>query len=281
MNAIDRPGTFRGKPQEWGVSESKGGYPQFVVRIKADEYYDEEAGQWMPWSEYDQETTGYLILYTKDKTGQWQELLNSKQIKKALGWNGLDFESLANGKFEETTVLFRIEPNEFNGVTTLKMPWLDSADANPVKTLAKFDTSKLKELTAKMGGALSASAPVAPAKAPAKATAVPPKRSPGRPKSTPVASPAKSEEKPAAPSTATPPPASPAPATPAPSGNLSETKDSAWTACNELKAKDITDAKLAEIWLAEAGKINKPEDAFTHADWATVKEAVLNQVSVI
>ena len=44
MNAIDRPGTFRGKLTDWGVSETKNGYPQFVTKLIALEMYDEDAG---------------------------------------------------------------------------------------------------------------------------------------------------------------------------------------------------------------------------------------------
>lgn len=274
MEQIDRVGTFRGKPIEWGVSETKNGYPQFVIKLKAMEMFDEDTDQYIPWAEYDQEITGFLCLYTKDaKNGQWVELLNAKQIKKALGWTGLDFESLANGKFDETIVLFRVEENEYNGIKRLQVSWLDAADANPVKTLPKFDTAKLKDLTAKMGGALSATAaPVAPAK-PAGKPAVPPKGKKAAPKA--------GTESPAAPSTATPPPASPAPAAPATSGNPppatpeAMTKDSAWAAVNDMKAANVTDDKLAEVWVAEAAKFNKGEDAFTPVDWWNLKEAVL------
>jgi hypothetical protein len=276
MNAIDRAGTFRGLPQDWGVSETKNGFPQFVFRVKATEYYDEEAGQYVPWADYDQDITGYLVLYTKDKAGAWVELLNAKQIKKVFGWTGLDFESLANGKCGETMILFRVEDSEYNGIRSLKMTWIDTADANPVKTLPKYDTDKLKGLTAKMGGALSATAtPVAPASAPKGKPATPPKGKKARPKSDPVA------EKPGAPSTATLPPASPATAPSAPSGAPAptpETKDSAWAGVSG-DLKDVTDEKLAEVWIAEVAKIGKDEKDFTPADWATVKEAVLKQTS--
>ena len=283
MNAVDRAGTFRGKPSEWGVSETKNGYPQFVVKLQAAEFYDETTGEWVAWAQYEQEITAFLVLYTKDdksSTG-WKELLNAGQIKKALGWDGLSFESLANGKYNETIVLFRVEVREYNGNSALQVNWIDAADANPVKTLPKYDTDKLKALTAKLGGALQGAAAVpTPARAPATAKpAVPPKRGPGRPKSTPATPTAGS---PAVPPTATPPPASPAPAATAPSGNpppttgttAPETKDSAWQAVNDLRAKTVTDEKLAEVWIAEVTRIGKAEDDFTPADWKTVKDAV-------
>jgi hypothetical protein len=288
-NQIDRPGTFRGKPRDWGVSETKNGYPQFVMRVQALEYFDEESGQYVPWSEYDQEITGYFVLFTKDKDGQWAELLNAKQIKKVFGWTGLKFEDLAEGKFAETIVLFRVENSEYNGSWSLKLTWLDTADANPVKQLPKYDTAKLAALTSKMGGALAGAAtPPAPASA---KPATPPKRGKAAaPKSGPAASPpdhpapaaACAVAKPVAPSTATPPPASPAPApaVPSPTPAASQTpmtKDLAWTAVNDLNGG--TEEKLAEVWIAEATKIGRPEEQFTAEDWMCVKNAVLKQTS--
>ena len=121
VQLIDRPGTFRGKLLDWGVSESRGGFPQFVARFAALEYWDEEANQYMPWAEYGQEMQGYFVLYGKDEKGAWKELLNAKQIKEALGWDGLSFESLANGDYSETLVLFRVEDSEYNGNRSLKV----------------------------------------------------------------------------------------------------------------------------------------------------------------
>jgi hypothetical protein len=291
MQAIDRPGTFRGTPLDWGVSETKNGYPQFVVRLQALEFYDEEAEQYVPWSEWEQDTTGYFVLYTKDKQGQWQELLNAKQVKKVFGWTGLDFESLATGKYEAVSVLFRVEDTEYNGQHSLKVTWIDTPDANPVKTLPKYDTEKLKGLTAKMSGALTATAttPASAPKKPASAKpAVPPKRGPGRPKAnpTPVASLATApSSKPAVPSVATPPPVTTAaPTTPAPSGPPSEapeTKESAWAAVNSVAG--VADDKLAEVWTAVVTTImqatQKAEDQFGPLEWAKVRKAVIDQTS--
>lgn len=308
MQQIDRAGTFRGLPLEWGVSETKNGFPQFTVRLKAVEFYAEagefEAGNppetgYVPWEQFDQTIDGYLVLYTKDAQGQWKELMNAAQLKKVFGWDGLTFESLAAGKYAETMVLFRVEEHEFNGKTTLKLQWIDTADANPVRQLPKYDTAKLKGLTARMGGALAATAQApTPAKAPIPAKApvtggtpaVPPKGKPGRkPK---PADPTPTAGSPAVPSTATPPPASPAPAPSVPSGSppppnpapstTPVTKESAWevvNALNDREGKKVIDEKLAEIWIAEGAKIGKAESAFTSADWATVQEAVIQTIS--
>ena len=291
-NQLDRPGTFRGLPLDWGVSETKNKFPQFVSKLKAMEFYDEtgelnggEPG-WVAW-DYDMEITAFLCLYTQ-KDGQWVELMSVDQLKKALAWDGLSFESLANGKYDKTMILFRVEDEEFEGKHRLKVQWIDKADANPIRQLPKYDATKLKGLSEKFAGVLKGAAP-SPAKAPASAPgagpkagpAVPPKGKPGpKPKGTPAA----------APSTATKPPASPAPAPSAPSGNLPpktlppsttpETKDSAWAAVDSMRAKTVTDEKLAEVWIAEATKIGKAEDQFTPDDWTTLKNAVYAQTAI-
>ena len=288
---LDRPGTFRGLPLDWGVSETRNKYPQFVSKLKAMEFYDEtgelnggEPG-WVAW-DYDQEITAFLCLYTQ-KDGQWVELMSVDQLKKALAWDGLSFESLANGKYGETMILFRVESENYEGKDRLKVQWIDKADANPIRQLPKYDATKLKGLSEKFAGVLKGAAP-SPAKAPASAPgagpkagpAAPPKGKPGpKPKGTPAA----------APSTATKPPAgAPAPAPRAPSGPPSSTvapsapmtKDQAWEACSTMKAQTVTDEKLAEVWIAEATKIGKAEDQFTPSDWKTLKDAVLAQVAI-
>jgi len=279
MNAIDRPGTFRGKVTDHGVSETRNGFPQWVATIQALEFYDasgemtenHEPG-YVAWGDFEQDMTAYLVLYTVDQKSEtgWKECLNAKQIKKVFGWNGLDFQGLADLKTGETLILFRVDEHEYNGTKSLQVQWIDTADANPLKQLPKFDASKLAGLTAKVGAALKGAAPAAaPAKAPAKAGTV--KAPPKGKKATvpPVASAPSVNGAPAAPATP-----------PSVQADKPETKDSAWASVSELKQKDITDEKLAEVWIAEATKIGKAEDAFTADDWKTVKEAVLKQVSV-
>jgi hypothetical protein len=187
----------------------------------------------------------------------------------------------------DTLILFRVEPHEYNGTTTLQVTWIDKADASPTKTLPKYDTAKLQGLTAKFSGVLSAAAPTpVAAKPPTGKPAVPPKakgKAAARPTVPAAASPAPANP-PAAPSTATPPPASPATVPPAPStppvpSAEVVTKDLAWQAVAANPILDVPQDKLAEIWIAEGSKVGKAEDAFTSADWATVRDAVLQQTS--
>jgi hypothetical protein len=285
-NQIDRPGTFRGTLIEWGVSETKNGFPQFVAKLKADEYYDETTGEWVAWGEFDQEITAFLVLYSLDqKTGQWTELLNAKQLQKALAWDGQDFQVLAEGDYAKTRVLVRVEEHEYNNVTKLQVSWIDTADADPVRKLQKFDTEKLKGLNAKFAGVINK--PAAPAKAPAKApVATPPKKAVKKATAaTPPTSPSSAPVAPAAPPTAE---AATPPETPAPpaAGKIeaplvATTKAEAWNAIctNPLKAEGVTDAKIAEIWVVEVTKIGKAEDQITGLEWAAVQKAVVDQTS--
>jgi hypothetical protein len=290
---LDRPGTFRGLPLEWGVSETRNKFPQFVTKIRVMEFYD-EAGEltenkepgWVAW-DYDMEITAFLCLYTQ-KDGQWKELMSVDQIKKALAWDGLSFESLANGKYGDTMILFRVESETYEGKDRLKVQWIDKADASPIRQLQKYGPEKVKAMDAVFAGVLKGAAP-SPAKAPASAPGAGPKAGPAvPPKGKPGPKP-KAAASAAAPSTATKPPAgAPAPAPRAPSVPPSSTvapsdpmtKDQAWEACSTMKAQTVTDEKLAEVWIAEATKIGKAEDQFTPADWAALKDAVVAATGV-
>ena len=271
LNAIDRPGTFRGNFVEHGVSKTTNGYPQFVGKLKALEYYNEETGEWMSWTEFDQEITAYLCLYTKDKqSGAWKELQNATQLKKALGWDGASFSTLANGNYANTMVLFRVEEDEYNGNVKLKVSWVDTHDANPLRQLVAFDTDKLKTLDTEFTGVLSGPAPV-PAK-PAGAPATPPRR--GRPpKATPTpgaVTPPKASV-PSVPEKATAPVSAPAPTLPL--SPTAMTKDEAWLYVNQ-EPLGVDETKLAEVWITEVTKIGKPEDKFSPAEWALVASTV-------
>jgi hypothetical protein len=295
MMLIDRPGSFRGKITEAGVGETKNGYPQFICRLQATEFYDEQTQAWVDWSSFDQDIVAYLVLYTKDKqSGQWKELLNAQQLKKALGWDGTSFATLANGDYSNTPVLFRVETDTYNGNESLKVSWIDAADANPTRQLTKFDSAKLAGLDSAFKGVLGTKAPVpASAKPPTGKPVTPPKR--GRPpKATPTAgatAPSAAPASVAAPS-APPVPASPAATPPAPSGSPKPTtpattlptectKDEAWAAVCEHpeRVATVTDDKIAEMWLVEAEKFGKAEDAITPKEWALLRDRLIEAVT--
>jgi hypothetical protein len=302
MNPIDRPGAFRGIPQEWGVGETKNGYPQFVARIKATEYFDADgtvggkAGEWIDWSEYDQEIIGYFVLYTKDaKSGQWKELLNAQQIKKAFGWSGASFTALSNGNYSDKKVLIRVDPNEYNGNTTLQVSWIDVEDASPNREMAKYDASKLSALDQKFAGVMvPAPTPVAAPKsavpaagALAGAPVAKPKGKPGRPPKAGPPATAAPTNTPSAGTTAplTPPPtAKPAPTPAAQPDETACTKEQAWDAIMTTRTRDTEkypDEKMAEIWVEEVCKINDDEDKITPVQWWQIRCAVMDRTNII
>ena len=267
---IDRAGTFRGNPVDWGVTETKKNHlPQFVVKLAATEFYDEEKGEYIPWGEYEQEMTAYFVLFT-DKSGAWEEIFHVKSMKDVFGWDGLSFESLANGNYGDLTVLFRVEENEFEGNITLQVQWIDQADSSPTRQLQKMDTKGLAAMTTKLGSALSATAVAPkPATAPKKAT----RSRQAKPK-------AKKNPTQSAPS-GSPPTVTSAPVTPVPDGPPSdpepETKESAWAAVESISGVDAD--KLAKTWLGCIACFDKSETEFTSDDWATLRIAVVAETA--
>jgi hypothetical protein len=293
---IDRVGTFRGTILEHAVSTTKNGFPQFVVKVQATEYYDEEGQAWVPWSEYEAQITGFLVLFAE------KVCLNHEQVQKAVGWDGVSYAGLNDLDLKGKVVLFRVEENTYEGKTNIQMRWIDSADADPTRTLKKLDPAALKGLDAKF-----AVKKAAPAKAPVKAPTPPPRATP-KPAADPT--PAASEPATDGPSeqSTTPPvsePATPATSPTAPSGKPSEPpkpparrgrppkakgpadglptvcgKDDAWAKVVELKTDACTDDMLGEAWVnaAEAVAPDIDEADITPDQWAVIRDRTLDKI---
>lgn len=253
MSLIDRVGTFRGGVVDAAVSVTKNGFPQFVIQFRATEYYDEEAGVWIDWSEYDEnEITAYQVLFD----GKDNKTLNCQQIEKVFGWDGLSFEALNNADYSKVNLQFRIAENTYNDKTSLQVEWLDVYDATPGRRVKKLDASDLKQLQGKYASLLKNTA-----ETPAKA----------------VKAPTKSNAPPKAPKISKAPVST---IPPLPGGKCS--KQEAWDACVELKAKEITDEKLATTWVKTIEKIAgaKPDTKVTSEEWFEIKEAVLAKTAI-
>ena len=173
---IDRIGTFKATVVDHGVSITTNGYPQFVAKFSATEIWDEEESKWVDWSDYDQQITGYLVLF-----GAKGETLNCQSLKKVLNWDGNSFKTLAEGDYSSTVVQIRVAEHTYKDKTSLQVDWIDAQDAVPGASVKKLDTSELAALDAeyskllKAGGKkaapATASKPSKP-KPPAKTTAV-------------------------------------------------------------------------------------------------------------
>lgn len=292
MGPIDRVGTFRGTPAEWAIGKTKNEYPQFMVRLVATEKWIESADEmeafglteagWIPWAEYEQDITAYLVLFNNDGP-----IFNYEQVQAALGWDGASFSGLTEMDHLKTTVLFRVEENDWNGKISLQVAWVDEKDAPIERTLRALDPEKLRDMDSRYAGMMTAKK-TAPASKPGKPAA--PKagakkkaagKSPpsGKPKSSPSKTPAPAEE-PGAAVGAAPPTTGP------PTVEASEasppfietcTMDEAWTAIQKAASDDD---KAASVWVeaAESAGI-EDQEAATGEDWANVRAKGLAVIS--
>jgi len=283
-NLITRPGTFRGTPTQWGVTETANGNPQFVVELSALEYYAETADElshfgitepgWVDWSAYNESLTGYLVLFT-DKG----PLLNYEQLQKALGWDGSSFEALATSDWSTVSILFRVEENEYNGKVSMQVKWVDRHDADPVRQLRTLDAAALKGLDGKFAGRLTGRKKEAPARVAAVPAATPAKPAkPAKPTAT-------AKPKPAAAPAAKGPPSVPA------KTDIAEeldavldgcTKEAAWASVNQrcsAAGDDAIGAAWVEVALGIAETTGKDESDFTNEEWGQVRDDVIAQLS--
>lgn len=293
MSLVDRASTYRGNIVDHAVNLSrKSQNPQFQAQLVANEIWDEEDQVWVDWTPYEErEMTAYLCLFGKD--GEIE--LNMRQVKAVTGWNGNSFQELNDADLSKVTLQFRIETNTYEGKDRLQVNWIDVADATPGRRVTKLDASELKQLDAKYARHLKNKA--TPTKAPTKATKpAGPKAAPKvtkkgteptQPKGPVTKKQTKKSNDPLGPDSVPPAPeeqTAPIPAPPdlaLPIGRC--TKDEAWQAAYSLKAKDIDDGKIAEVWRGAMKKVapGVEQDAFTDEQWFLVKELVLDETAVI
>lgn len=311
-NKIDNVGTYIFKVLDSVLGTTKNGFPQWVARVKAEQKFVENAeeiahfqkqglladGQpgYVDWTSFDEETTIYAVLFkSASDFSKPNQLLNYDQLQAATGWDGTEFDSLVNGTFVGKSILGRVEENEFNGKTTLRVNWIDKADADPNRSLKSVDTNQVKALSALLKNTSGKATPKAAASAPTKPT---------KASSPPSSAPAVSSAATPAPSTAVPvsAPSAPAvaPTTPktpkgkkakaeappteaaAPAGPPAAcTKDEAWAYIVEHKG-DNEDNVVTDAWISASGEIagDRDEEALTPADWAKVRDTVLKDLAV-
>lgn len=289
MPLINRTGVFRGRAVEAGVSVSSSGLPQYIIKCEAFEYFDQASGEWVDWLDVEENTiTAYLCLFSKENA----PLFHAKDIQAVFGWDGLSLSALDSLDVSKIEFQFIVEEHLYNDKTSLQVSKIAPYDAVPGSTLRRCDAAQLKSLDAKFAAALLKSSGGKKAvQAPAKPTGIPaaPKKSPGRPKkpavSTPeVAAPPADVPAVAAPVAATPPTRVKTPPPPPVQPAVTEYADAeaAWGAVNNVRAKEVTDEKLAECWGEACAKIaGDAEDAdITPAQWGLIVEAVNNECAI-
>lgn len=263
MSLINYCGTFRGVLIDWGISQTQNGYPQFQISLVAKEYWDQDEKIWVDWSQYEEnEIIAYLVLVG----GEGKPLLNCHQLQKALGWSGESFKELAEGDYGQTIIQFRVEESTYDNVTRKKVVWIDHVDAEPGRTVQKLDVDEVKKLDAMYASALrdlsGGNKPKKPVKKPevpetTKAITQPPlpEIEIKKPKNKLQTEVVKLE----------------------PPAKKEITKQEAWEAAVEAKAKTVTDDQLSQIWLETIEELGG-ENNFEPGDWERVKNIIVEQV---
>lgn len=309
---IDRTGTFRGLVIEWGVSvTSQKKLPQFVIRARLTEYYDQQESEWFDYTDQEAEVSAYLCLYgaNKSKGGEIGPTLSLDQVKKVFGWDGASMAALANGDYSELQIQLRIGDNTYEEAKTpYQVDWIDEYDADPVRQLQKLSTTELKDLdkqfanllTKKSIKAVSAKKPSVPLYAPV--VEVPAVEAPEKPvtaaekkkimkeKSNRIkadaeaTAKAKAEAKAEMPEPPEAPETVPAevPEAPAPAESTSCTKNEAWCGILEMRDPTINDDTIKELWNFAIAEIAGPKAVtkegmkeVTNEQWHQIMEAVL------
>ena len=300
---LDRIGTFRCKPLEWGIDgkKKKGTdytLPWFNVRVFLTEFYDPKEGEWFDYTGQEAEITAFLCLYgaIKAKGGDIGPTLSMDQVKKVFNWDGRSLVQLANGKYDEFGFQVRIGENTYEAATyPYQVNWIDAYDAEPGQQLRKLDAAELKDLDkqfAALGAKNATPKPIATAaKAPPQ---VHPARVPaddGRP-DTPAEKKAKLAMKSAKnlkaaaakKAASTPPPKPPskdAVVPPAKPEVTACTMGEAWNEIVQLHDPTIDDGTIAEVWHSSIAEIAGPDatsETITSEQWYQVKELTLQSV---
>lgn len=266
-------GTYRFSIIDHGISLTTSEYPQWVVALHAEAYWDEEEKVWVSWADRDDtDITAYLVLAGKEQ----KEIFHCKSIEKAVGWDGQSWRSLAELDLSEVKVQGRIEENTYNETTTLRVTAIDHYDAEPGRTVRKLDASEVKDLDARFASFFrkrkGEKKPVKPVGKPV----VPGKKSIAKPK---VEVPAPEE---------TPEVETDVPKAPKKTGKTSKPKKGkgisqgdAWKACKKAKDPSVSEKKLAELWLNTVEKLapDGDEEQMSPELWERVRDIVCEQVS--
>jgi hypothetical protein len=301
-NKIDTVGSYRGVVLESALGVTKtSGYPQWIARLAGlEKWIEDKEGMehfgltepgWVDWSSYDESILAYLVLFKANvNEGEHcvpgeNSFLNYEQLQLATGWDGTEFSSLNDDTIVSRKLLFRVGENEYDGKTRLQVEWVDAFDAPVQRELAKLDADKVKGLNALLSGVKKAATPAKPAGKPSSKPA-------GKPAGKPAAKPEekKAPEAPKAPAAAPKAPPKPAPKeepkeeqAEADTSGLPDAVDqlAAWNFVVEHKG-DNEDGTIEDAWLAACSEVGEetPEDQFTDANWAKVRDLVIRDLSL-
>lgn len=164
---IDRPGVFKAKVSDWGVSTSKSGLPTFEVQYEATAYYS--GGAWHDWTDYGQSLRGYHYPFKRVDGKEVPNETTIKQLMEVFGWNGLELDSLNTLDLGGWEVQITVKESEYQGQTRLQVAWINRPDAPVGQGIVKKDLGAQATQWNMMLRALNGkNAPAAPLKPPPK-----------------------------------------------------------------------------------------------------------------
>lgn len=253
MGVINQTGFFKGHIVSGEFSKTKAGLPQSIWMLKATEVYDGDNQEYLSADSEADEITAFLTMYNHDDS----ENFNTPQIKKLTGWDGANFNDLADMDLTGLELSFQVAYGRGDYADRLGVDRIDVPDTTPGRTVAKLDKAEVDALQAKYAGVLAAT------KAPTKAV------------SAKTAKKATKKAKAKAKGRPTPP----KPPKTEPVGKC--TDQEAYDACYELKRDDVTEDALNELWGVEVAKVNDDEAKITEEQWFQIKETILKEIGKV
>ncbi len=259
MGFINTDGYFKGVIVSGEFGQSKNGLPQEIWMLKATEIYDEEGEEYLPVDSEADEITAYLTMFNHDDS----ENFNTSQIKKITGWDGADFNVLANMDLTGVELSWRVGYGKGDYADKLGVNKVDVPDASPTRAVTKLAKEDVVALQARYAPVLAAT------KAPVKAASA--KTGKKTAKKT-------SKKSPAKPTPKAPPQAKPD----AVVGKC--TDQEAYTECFALSGSeggDELEKALNIVWSEEVAKVNVDEAKISEEEWYTIKEQVSKRTSKV
>lgn len=299
---IQEVGFFKFLIEEAVPAKTKNGYPQAILRLKAEAKYvdnpadiafykekgvltgDEPA--YVDWTSFDEGITAYLVLFNDvaEFTEKTQNF-NRENLQKAIpDWDGT-FKGIFG--FAGKQILGQVQENSYNEKTTLQIGRVDHVDASPVQALRALDADAIAEMDKKLkvgkpAPKVAVGAPAKPAKAPPKPSALAASTpTPAPAKAAPATSAPPSSPKPTSPSKPPTPAAAAAPKPAVPPATPEYTMEKAWDALCAKKGENTDDA-LIEAWQAAVAEVanGRPEPDLTPADWGNVVNVVTKDLAL-
>lgn len=180
---LETPGTFLGTITDASLGTTKKGFPQAILKLTTEKFYAESSQDLQHYGIGEPayvdfpstDITGFLVLFNStEDLSKDTAMFHYEDLKRAVGWDGTSFDSLTDGSLKGRRIMFRCEPNTWDGKTSLQVRSVGNKDDSPSRELKKADPSVIKNLNSKLK-AKAAPKPVAVA---AKAPVVAPKPMP-------------------------------------------------------------------------------------------------------